>query len=162
MCSSTAVFSETAGRMINEDSSVIPKNFRQEALLEGERLVRFYAWSNYAIMRLSGLYDNQLPPPDSWEQTNSWANRIHLDDAAQFILAAALPSLKLQEIFCLTDDHPFVPQDIASLFHLRKANHKYFETYSKRISNLKAKSMLRNILMYPSVHQGYSDFLRIN
>ncbi|NBW57956.1 hypothetical protein EBR43_09305 [bacterium] len=158
-CSSSVVFEENSGQFVDEASPTSTVNFRQYILLEAEKLVQLYAWKNFSIFRLSGLYDSMPAPTSLWEQQDNWANRIHLDDAASMIIKAVHLPHSLQDVFCLTDDHPFVPKDIAHLFKLEQSPLKKIELSSKRILNLKMKSILGSNLLYPTIFRGYQQYL---
>jgi nucleoside-diphosphate-sugar epimerase len=88
--SSTRVYGQTAGEMVDEDSPVDPGDFRAQRLLEGEALARGSGLPT-TIVRLGGIYGpgrpGALDRALAGLATTSggqalYGNRIHRDDAA--------------------------------------------------------------------------------
>ena len=89
--SSTAVYADTGGDWVDEESLTEPENFRGSTVLEGERLAleaRFSA----TVLRLGGIYGpgrtrllEMVREGRARCPANGpiWSNRIHRDDAAR-------------------------------------------------------------------------------
>ena len=86
--SSTSVFHQNDGTVVDENSSTKPVSFNGRLVLEGESVVR--ALSNGTVVRFSGIYGpertrmiervrkNMLSEPGD----TTYTNRIHVDDCA--------------------------------------------------------------------------------
>ena len=91
--SSTSVFGQNSGQVVNEHSDTLPAGFSGKAIIEGEKLLREYDFP-YTIVRFGGIYgpgremlirqvlsgvDVQAAPP-------ILTNRIHEYDCAAILL----------------------------------------------------------------------------
>ena len=92
--SSTAVYGDTAGGWVDEETPTVPDNFRGDLVLEGERAALNGPFPA-TILRLGGIYgpgrrrlidqvrSGRATCPDPARGVeDSWSNRIHRDDAA--------------------------------------------------------------------------------
>jgi len=111
MVSSTAVFGESNGGMVNEETSPEPTGFNGKVLLRMEQLAASCT-ANLVVVRISGIYGPdrerliRLAVAEGFEVQQSpafYTNRIHRDDAA-----AALKHLLLfdkpEALYLASDD----------------------------------------------------------
>ena len=118
LVSSSAVYGECTGDWVDEDTPAAPPGFNGEVLLEAERVLAAQPVPSI-VLRLAGLYGpgrlqlierlraGQARVPRA---APHWANRIHVDDAAQAIAhLLALPDP--QPLYLGVDDTP-LPLDV--------------------------------------------------
>ena len=95
--SSTSVYSQTDGSWINETSPVEPTGFSGRRLLQAEQLLSESGIA-YSSLRMSGLYGGGRSNHLLTQLNNGhicpatpikYSNRIHVDDAARFIVHLA-------------------------------------------------------------------------
>lgn len=160
-CSSSGVYHQNNGEIVDELSITNPSHFSGKILLEAEKLIQEVAPSSY-ILRLSGLYDGSRSPPSSWKNFSTWTNRIHLEDATNIISILLNKDLNNHSTFCITDDLPFIPKEIASLFYLN--DNPLFRSdriiSSKKVLNSRIKKYLNYEFFYPTIFEGYKNYLR--
>ena len=128
-CSSTAVYSENQGRLINEESGISQSHFRQKFLLGGEQLIRDSHFES-VILRLSGIYgpgrDRLFQAAKNGLLTRKSgtfiSNRIHRYDCA-----ASMIHLAFQEnpapIYNISDSLPTDYNQVINWL-AKKTNHK--------------------------------------
>lgn len=90
--SSTAVYGQSAGEWVDEQSPAASTSWNGRVLLEAEAAAR-REWNEVVLLRLAGLYG----PGRLWLQRRlqqgttcqadppAWTNRIHIDDAAALL-----------------------------------------------------------------------------
>lgn len=113
LVSSSAVYGECAGSLVDEDTPPVPPAFNGEVLLEAERWLAAHPVPS-VVLRLAGLYGpdriqllqrlrtGEVQAPRT---VVHWANRIHVDDAAQAIAhLLALPAPR--SLYLGVDDTP--------------------------------------------------------
>lgn len=113
LVSSTAVFGEANGNVVNEETDPGPTGFNGKVLLEMEQLASRCS-GNLVVVRISGIYGPgrerliRLAATDGLEVQQVppfYTNRIHLDDAA----AALKHLLEIDNphaLYVVTDDQP--------------------------------------------------------
>lgn len=116
--SSSAVYGESAGGWVDEDTPPAPPGFNGAVLLEAERWLAAQAVTSIAL-RLAGLYGpGRLQLLDRLRTAQArvprtgqhWANRIHIEDAAEAVVhLLALP--EPQAVYVGVDDTP-LPIDV--------------------------------------------------
>ena len=128
-CSSTAVYSENQGGLVNEESRLSQSHFRQKFLLGGEQLIRD-SHCQSVILRLSGIYgpgrDRLYQAAKKGQLTrktgNFISNRIH-----QYDCAASMIHLAFQEnpapLYNISDSFPTDYNQVISWL-AKKTNHK--------------------------------------
>lgn len=110
--SSTAVYGESLGAIVNENTPTLPANFNGQVLLEAEQFLLTHH-PHSIVLRLSGIYGpgrNQIvqrilagaatapiDPP-------YWTNRIHIDDAARAVVHV-LGLKQPLSTYIVTDQH---------------------------------------------------------
>lgn len=115
--SSTAVYGQNAGEMVDEGSECRPVGFNGCVLREGEQLAARLLGDSVAL-RLSGLYGpgrhwllRRVGSGQAIAPGDHWTNRIHLADAGA--LAARLAQLDaLPACVIGTDDQPATEREV--------------------------------------------------
>src|SRR5690606_17135172 len=115
LVNSTAVWGpDTADAWVDEDTPTMPTDFRGAAMLAAEALMHERLPGRGTALRLSGLYGpgrlrlveglraGHIIAPDG---PGHWANRIHIDDAAQ-ACAHLLTLPNPEPLYIATDDFP--------------------------------------------------------
>ena len=180
--SSTRVYGQNSAEILDETTPAIPPDFGGERLLEAENLLKSMLPNSSTqgqackstSMRLSGIYGkgrlylvNMAKDLANWPKENHWSNRIHRDDAANFIafmVEKAANNQQVADLYIVTDDMPTQQYEILTWL----ANKQGIDTSSiqspvaqggKRLSN----KHLRDTgfeLQYPNYQAGYSDILQ--
>jgi nucleoside-diphosphate-sugar epimerase len=171
--SSTRVYGQNTGELIDEHVPATPKDFGGERLLEAEQLLSQLSCASTAL-RLSGIYGvgrlyliNMAQDPSRWPAENQWSNRIHRDDAAGFIAfltQQVIAGHPLHTSYIVTDNKP-TPQYEVLMWLAEKLGRKAqyvsapLATAGKRLSN---QRMLETgfQLTYPSYQEGYSTLIQ--
>ena len=89
--SSTRVYGEDQGQIINDDSPVIPKDEQGHLLLQMEQIWQQAYPEQVIIVRATGIYDGLSQRMIKLAETTKsypnihWSNRIHIDDLARFL-----------------------------------------------------------------------------
>lgn len=172
--SSTGVYGQVAGDVVDETSPCQPTREGGEACLAAERLLRHSHLANRAIvLRLAGIYGPERIPRAKELKAGAaiaapaqgYLNLIHVDDAARIVvLAAGTPPPKL---YCVSDGHPVLRADYyAELASLVGAPPPLFiepppespaaqrAGSDKRVSNALLMQELAPTLLYPSYREG--------
>lgn len=171
--SSTRVYGQKTDAILDENTLAIPSDFGGERLLEAENLIK-QLHCNATILRLSGIYGdgrlymvNMSKDTSRWPQENNWSNRIHRDDAAQFIvfLCEKVLSKKLvADCYVVTDDMPTKQYEVLNWL----ANKQGVKTDQVKIPEVNSGKRLSNKrlrdtgfqLQYPNYQIGYSEVLK--
>ena len=175
--SSTSVYGQQAGELVDEDSPCEPTHESGEICLEAERLVldRFSGEDTPTsgnVLRLSGIYGparllsriealrtgQPLPGPE-----NAWLNLIHVDDAADVVVACADHG-QPGDLYLVSDDQPVRRGDYYRLLaELVDAPEPTFDAEAvarhtrgigKRCVNRKLREELGVTLRYPDITVG--------
>jgi nucleoside-diphosphate-sugar epimerase len=173
--SSTGVYGDFAGEIVDEDSPCQPAREGGRACLAAEQTLQNSAFAQQAIiLRLAGLYGpGRIPrsgdllagrPIDA--PSNGWLNLIHVDDAASIILLAQQRA-QLPRTYVVSDGHPVERGDyyaeLARLLHAPPPKFVENATPSparqraasdKRISNRRLMAELQPRLLYPDYRAG--------
>ena len=89
--SSTRVYGEDQGQIINDDSPIIPKDEQWHLLLKMEQLWQQAYPEQVIIVRPTGIYGTSNARMYKLAETTKsypnihWSNRIHIDDLARFL-----------------------------------------------------------------------------
>jgi nucleoside-diphosphate-sugar epimerase len=171
--SSTRVYGQKSDAILDENTTPIPADFGGERLLEAENLIKHLPFKSTS-MRLSGIYGkgrlymvNMAKELSRWPQQNVWSNRIHRDDAAQFIVLLCekvLNKIPVSDCYIVTDDMP--TQQYEVLMWL--ANKQGVSTAHIKIPALCGGKRLSNRrlrdtgfkLHYPNYQIGYAEILQ--
>jgi len=162
--SSTAVYGQSQGEWVDEDSVTKPTNFRGKILLEAEKAVLSHNKKN-TVIRFSGIYGRggnhilaklkkkqaiQYEPP-------YFTNRIHREDCIGVILFLLEHYAKYPyRIYLATDSNPLLLYEVASeiakkhdLSVPEKVYHDGASNQNKRLRNGRLKE-LGYMFKYPS------------
>jgi len=170
--SSTRVYGQEATALLDENITALPADFGGERLLEAEYLLKTLPCSATAL-RLSGIYGpgrlrmiNLAKSPQQWPLQNSWSNRIHRDDAANFVVFLVQRILTEQTIapcYIVTDSKPVSQYEVLTWLAKKMqlalpANSSAEAQGGKRLSNqLMLSSGFQ--LKYPDFSVGYQALL---
>jgi nucleoside-diphosphate-sugar epimerase len=171
--SSTRVYGQKSDAILDESTLAIPADFGGERLLEAENLLK-QLHCNATTMRLSGIYGdgrlymvNMSKNTSRWPQENVWSNRIHRDDAAQFIVflcEKVLSKISVADCYVVTDDMPTKQYEVlnwlAEKQGVKTDQIKTPEVKSgKRLSNKRLRDTGFQ-LQYPNYQIGYTEVLK--
>lgn len=172
LVSSTAVFGESNGGIVDEETLPEPAGFNGKVLLEMEQLAASCT-ENLVVVRISGIYGPgrerliRLSVSEGFKVQQSppcFTNRIHRDDAA-----AALKHLLLidkpEALYIASDDQPAPRYDVVKwLAETQGASAPVGladenANFGKRVSNQRLRSSGFS-LMYPDYRVGYGAVIR--
>ncbi|MGA2798154.1 MAG: SDR family oxidoreductase [Thermoguttaceae bacterium] len=176
LISSTAVYGQTKGQWIDEDSPCLPISEAGSAFLEAENALAASQFGPCAvILRLAGLYGpgrllrrakDLLAGNLIMAEKERYLNLIHVEDAAAIVIAAQRHA-KQPRTYIAADGHPVKYRDYIT--HLAKllnvANPQFQEAMSwqtdknrrssnKRLSNARMRTELGVQLKYPTYKDG--------
>ncbi|MBP9837900.1 MAG: SDR family oxidoreductase [Proteobacteria bacterium] len=172
--SSTSVYGEEDGRVVDEETPTVPKGFSGERIIQGEEIVRNSGF-NYAILRFAGIYgpsrlrlvEEVKSGALKYSANKRYTNRIHRDDCAGII--RFLMDTELSErIFIGVDDNPADLNEIISwIANILGITEIEFSTAdipsllrgNKRCSNQRLKTC-GYVFKYPSYKEGYLELLK--
>ena len=179
--SSTAVYPQDGGTVVDESAAVAPTSDRVQVLLDTEARVRSGsggAWRRWFILRLAGIYGpgrhHLLEQVRSGEVTGTAEHRlnlIHRDDIVTAVAACAgAPPAIANEIYNLADDGRARKSEIVAWLagQLRVPPPQYTGvpypgrravTPDRVIANDKLKSMLGWSPRYATFREGYANLL---
>jgi len=182
LISTTAVYGNTGGDWINEQSATRPSTDRGKRRLDAEQQLSQWSQSKqvpYVILRVPGIYGaGRLPRerlekalPVLKESECGYTNRIHSDDLAMICTVAA-EKAKNGEIFNVSDGHPGTMTDwfnqVADFLQLPRppqismqqaeqtmsAGMLSYLKESRRIDNTKLLEELEITLQYETIQKG--------
>lgn len=173
--SSSGVYGQDDGSLVDEDAPAEPVSATSRVLLESEGLARASAWPA-TIVRLSGIYGSGRLRLVNWIQAGrpvqatpvQWTNRIHADDAAAllaFLLAQDAAGVALADTYIGSDDEPAPQHEVldwlADQLGLPPVPHEYRAgvAQNKRLSNARLRA-LGFRFAYPDYRSGYAEVLR--
>jgi nucleoside-diphosphate-sugar epimerase len=172
--SSTSVYGQTDGSIVDETSPTEPKSETSKVLVEVEELLRGFP---AIILRLAGIYGPErgylFQQYSAGKATitgdgSRCLNMIHRDDVVGAIIAA-LERGKLGEIYNVADDEPVTELEFfqwlsttlnrpSPPFTSAPASRKRGIT-NKRVSNRKLRQELGCELAYPNFRAGYTALI---
>ncbi len=180
--SSTSVYGQCDGEEIDEASPAEAEHESGVVCREAEQFVSDFAetkGTSTTILRLSGIYGPgrllsrvdaireglKLPGP-----ADSWLNLIHVDDAAQVVLAAASQDgTSLSPLYLVSDDEPIRRREYyEALARLvdgpapefdPQATARHTRGLGKRCRNEKMNMELGVSLQFPSIETGLPNAL---
>lgn len=170
--SSTRVYGQNTQAILDESVVAEPADYGGERLLEAESVLAKLPCQSTAL-RLSGIYGegrlylvNMAKDISRWPVSNSWSNRIHRDDAAEFIAFLVQKSLSqqlLESCYIVTDDMPTLQYTVLTWL-AKKLNidvsriQTPAENGGKRLSNQRLRATGFQ-LQYPNYQIGYQKVL---
>lgn len=163
--SSTAVYAQDAGELIDEQSPAQAETFNGQILREAEDLCHQHEQG--IALRFTGIYG----PGRQWMLRRAqagesgrahWTNRIHVDDGVAAIvhtLGLASPN----KIYCVTDDCPVLESEVLAWLrdpNAQNASESSIESTGRRVRNdaLRATGWQPN---YASYRDGYRPLLNV-
>jgi nucleoside-diphosphate-sugar epimerase len=179
--STTGVYGDRSGGLVDEESALLPSGARGRARVEAERDWRETGLPLH-IFRLAGIYGperNQLAALKTGtakriDKPGQIFSRIHVDDIVA-VLAASIAKPNPGRIYNVCDDEPANPADVTAfaatllgvepppLVPLGEAGlsalGRSFYEDSKRVSNARIKTELGVTLRYPSYKEGLKALL---
>jgi nucleoside-diphosphate-sugar epimerase len=176
--SSTRLYGQKTLDIIDETTQPIPNDFGGGRLLEAEDLlkdmqVKSKQWRSTS-MRLSGIYGNgrlylanMAKDPARWPAENNWSNRIHRDDAADFIaflVEKVLSQQIIDDTYIVTDDMPTQQYEVLQWLAVQQE----VDVSSIKMPPISGGKRLSNKrlhgtgfqLRYPNYQVGYSQILK--
>ena len=172
--SSTSVYGQDDGSMVDEHSAAEPTSATAQVLLTSEALAQTASWPT-TVVRCSGLYGPgrlrllrwveegravQVDPP-------SWTNRLHVDDAAgilTLVIVRSLAGMTVQDLYIATDPAP-APQHevldwIADTMKVSRVSHEARQggRSNKRLSSVRL-ARLGYVWQYPDFRSGYRSVI---
>ena len=177
LISSTGVFLENEGGVVNEESTVQSTDKKYSHLLNGEQLVLSQFGQRGLVLRLSGIYgkgrryfvklaevlSENLNKTKDEDLKINWSNRIHKTDAAR--ATCYLMEKKCSGIFIVSDDLPCVNLDaikgIQAILKIKVLDlnlEKIKNIAGKRCDNSKLKKQGFQFT-YPTYKEGYEQII---
>ncbi len=165
--SSTSVYGQTDGSIVDEDSPTEPLEENGRIVLEAERTLREFR-PDATILRFAGIYG-----PDRWLRkqpllrgepyrgdAEKWLNLIRVEDGVRAVLEAE--ATEPGGTFNIADDHAVTRREFyTELARLLGAPEARFEPApqpvreaNRRISNARARAELGFVPAFPSYRQG--------
>lgn len=165
--SSTGVYAQDAGEWVDEESECEPTREGGQACLSGERLLFAHARGRDGIvLRLAGLYGAGRVPlsTDVAEgrsipgSRDAYLNLIHVEDAADAVVAAAASRPAISRLYCVSDGNPTTRAEYVALLATRLGvappPFRGGTEVGKRVRNARAVHELGLRLTYPSYREG--------
>lgn len=123
--SSTSIYHQNAGELVDENSAAQPQAFSGARLLEAEQTIAASGLP-YTSIRFGGIYGpgrarllRQLRSGLRSAPSRHYSNRIHRDDAVgvlQFLIESAARDVELQTLYLGVDTEPALMSDIEHWF----------------------------------------------
>lgn len=173
--SSTRVYGEQNGEIVDEDTPAKPTDCGGALLLQAEQLLASLNCGHTAL-RLSGIYGpkrlyllRMAQNPEKWPTQHLWTNRIHEADASAFV--AHLIRLKMQgqalhAHYIVTDNQPVMQHEVLQSIAQQQAwplppTPNLNQQAGKRLLNRGLISSGYQ-LKYPTYRDGYAQVLGAN
>ncbi len=172
--SSTSVYGQQCGEVVNEDSATQPRGFSGKRLLEGERVALSSSW-RASIVRFGGIYgpgrtrliDRARAGASCRESPPLFTNRIHQDDCVG-VMHHVLQLPAPDTIYVAVDNESapqcvvmdWLAQRLAAPTPVRIAASDTANRGpgSKRCDNSRLRASGYNFI-YPTFREGYADML---
>lgn len=109
--SSTSVYGQLNGEMVNESSTTKPNSFSGKSILQAENTLSKYI-DNYLVARFSGIYGRyknftiDKVTKNNIKEIKAYTNRIHIDDCVGSILHLMFLDNLKHKIFICSDSKP--------------------------------------------------------
>jgi nucleoside-diphosphate-sugar epimerase len=186
--STTGVYGDCAGALIDETRALHPQTGRARRRVDAERHLREWGRRSgvrISVLRAPGIYSESRLPlkrlaegvPALLADEDGYSNHVHAQDLARMAVAALRfghagrmynasddSVLKMGEYFDLVADHcglPRPPRLSRAEANTRIApNMLSFMNESRRLSNRRLKTELRFKLRYPTVRDGIATAAR--
>jgi len=173
LVSSTAVFGESKGGIVNEETVPDPTGFNGKVLMKMEQLATGCT-DNLVVVRISGIYGPgrerliRLAASPGLEVQQSppyFTNRIHRDDAAA-VLKHLLEIEKPESLYLATDDMPAPRYDVIEWLAKEQGRPAPVglvdenASCGKRVNNQRLRDSGFS-LTYPDYRSGYGSVLKL-
>jgi nucleoside-diphosphate-sugar epimerase len=186
--STTGVYGDCAGELIDETRVLYPQTGRARRRVDAERQLREWGRRSHvriSILRAPGIYSAERLPlkrleaglPALHADEDGYSNHVHAEDLARMAVAALRfgyagrmynasddSVLKMGEYFDLIADHCGLPRpprlSRAEASARIPSNMLSFMNESRRLSNRRLKTELRFKLRYPTVRDGIAGGTR--
>ncbi|MDG2390650.1 MAG: SDR family oxidoreductase [Planctomycetaceae bacterium] len=167
--SSTSVYGQSDGGVINEESPTEPARDNGTVCLDAEALVREQMKTPWNILRLSGIYGpgrllarkEKLAAREPMRgNPDGYLNLIHVDDAVKAVLKCEANPDAVNELFLISDNRPVLRREYYTLLAEQFGTPEpVFEdadadNLAKQCDNSKARELLDFALKYPSITEG--------
>jgi nucleoside-diphosphate-sugar epimerase len=170
--SSTRVYGQTSDQLLDSEVIAKPADFGGERMLEAEQVLASMPYQTSSL-RLSGIYGpgrlrmiNLAKDPTRWPEGNGWTNRIHRDDAANFIqhlVDMATDHAVLAPHYIVTDSKPSTQYAV-----LHWLSEQLGISFSARVPAVSGGKRLSNDAMlatgfqltYPDYQSGYTALIK--
>jgi len=175
--SSTSVYGQADGELVDEDSPCGPQHESGQICLDAEQFVSERRsrgdFPVATILRLSGIYGpgrllarieairEKLPLPGD---PDAWLNLIHVDDATAVVVAAADSATEQSGLFLVSDDQPIQRrtyyETLARLLNVddvrfdADAPARHTRGRGKRCCNRRLREQLGVKLQFPTIETG--------
>jgi nucleoside-diphosphate-sugar epimerase len=169
--SSTAVYAQTEGAWVDEDSETAPVHFSGRRTLQAERLLQA-AQTPSTVLRCAGIYGpGRTRLIDAVRQgtasmSGRYTNRIHRDDIAGAIVHLMAGGVAAPATLLLSDDEPAPQRDVTAFIAARLGvalppgapSEPSARGGDKRCSNARLHAT-GYPLLYPTYREGYAAML---
>lgn len=167
--SSTSVYGQTDGGLIDENSPAEPARDNGVVCLDAESLIRDQIKTPWNILRLSGIYGpgrllarkEKLAAREPMRgNPDGYLNLIHVDDAVQAVLKCEAHPAAVNELFLISDDQPILRREYYTLLAEQFGTPPPVfvdddtSNLAKRCDNRKAREMLGFTPEYSSIAEG--------
>ena len=175
--SSTSVFSQTDGEMVNESSPAEPHGFSSERILEGEQTIS-QSELPATIVRFGGIYGpgrthliDLVLQGKAHCMEDVWSNRIHSEDCIgilMHLITMVENGQALDELYIGVDDQPTLSCEVyewlaeqlsvSEVDHREPSENSRLMRSNKRLSNQRIRATGYEFI-YPTYQDGYQDLL---
>ncbi|WP_130536758.1 NAD-dependent epimerase/dehydratase family protein [Thiomicrorhabdus indica] len=175
--SSTSVFSQNDGEVVNEESPTDPHSFSTKRILEGEELA-LSSSTPTTIIRLGGIYGpgrthliDLVREGKAHCMEDVWSNRIHSDDCVgvlAHLLNLDVSGAKLENIYLGVDCEPSLSCEVYSwlaeqlsvpeIEHMEPTENSRLMRSNKKISNARLLESGYEF-KFPNYRLGYTDLI---
>lgn len=165
--SSTAVYGQSEGEWVDEESPTEPSGFNGRILLEAESVIENAPEVGINV-RLSGIYGpgRTRLVRKVWDgeatATESWTNRIHVDDCAG-VLHHLLRVTDPASVYLGSDDVPATTAEVVTWMSELLGVAAPAEARAPRLNKRCRNARLRETgyrFRYPSFREGYPEIIR--
>lgn len=175
--SSTAVYHQNDGSVVDETSPTIPQRFNGKTMLEAESLA--LATGVGTVLRLSGIYgpgrlrviERVRNGQCTAEESTTYSNRIHVDDCAG-VIAHLIKQKELPEIVLGSDSQPATSVEVESFIANALGIDKHYvdsisDSRLKRTKRIAGSKRCDNTLLlntgyrfiHPDYRSGYQQLI---
>lgn len=173
LVSSTAVYSQQDGEWVDENSATDPDNFRGQALLAGETLLRESSLE-HSVVRFSGIYGpgrerliQQVLRGETSPRDEDFSNRIHSEDGAgvlAHLIERKLAGDPVYELYLASDSEPATLGAVKAWLAKQMSIATVFRESGESAGGKRCcnERLLASgfAFRYPGFREGYAEMLR--